>query len=231
MIDCSVAVPTVLVLFIKPRNITTIFRTVDVTVISVAWRFLRYALGLIGFALVVVVLLVISLSPPNLPSTNLGTLEARTYYMTLEELSETPPGQATDVVLSPQETSYLLEQYHPETSRYGFEMTDVHLEAEGSLGRIRTAFRTPGGFYVLLTYVGTIEVKNGEWILYPDSVSLGRLPVSWLIPSQWVVDGRTVYADGAVEINAARLNGQGLRARLINHGLQLDLSMEMLNQL
>lgn len=205
-----------------PREVSFVF--------SIGWRFLSYVTGLVLLLAGVVILLTVDFSPPELPETELGTLGARTYYLSLRELSESERGESTEIVLSPQETSYLMEQYRPEDSYYGFQLVDSHLQAQGNQVKIRGGVRGPAGVYLLMTYVGTIRAEGERWVFQPQSVLVGQLPVSWLVPSSWTTTLSNQWAGGTVEVREARLNGRGLKATVVNRGLQLELSLGLLEQ-
>lgn len=173
--------------------------------------------------------LMLNFTKPGLPDTSLKNLQAQTYLMSIREIANTSPGQSTEIVLSPAETSFLAERYHPDWSSYGLTLEDLHVEAAGNQSRIRAVFSTPIGVYLLMDFRGQVRLTNDSWTIEPSSLVLGSLPVSFVLPSSYHPDWPSEFPQYDVNLRTLELDGKGLRVVAVNQGWDFSFTNDLLD--
>ncbi len=166
---------------------------------------------------------VVDLSPSPLPETSLTPLEVGTYYYTLRKLSDADPGRTVGISFSLRETSRLLEAFPPPVSRYGFKLVGAHVDGRGDAARVRGIFRGPVGGYYRVDFVGVVQIKDRRWVVTPQSLKLGWVPLGWMLPGTWRFGGPVRFAGGKLILKQARLDGSGLSARVLTRDLKIDV--------
>ncbi len=163
-------------------------------------------------------------TPPELPRTELSGLALQTYAYSAEKLPDATSDDPVSVSLSPKETSFLLENVDFTVRRWGFSVEDVYLDNVGENVRIRMALSGPLGLYYRSRFTGKLKYdpNNRGWSLRTDTLSLGPLPVGYLLAGTTHPDWPTNFADGQVTFRSLNLDGKGLRLTVTHFNFDLE---------
>lgn len=155
---------------------------------------------------------------PELPRTELSGLGMSTYLYSARNLSDADETDLVSVSFSPEEASFLLENLDFSLEERGFRLVDVHLEGAGESVRIMMVLRGPMGFYYRSDFEGTIAYSSEEkrWTVNTSSLSLGPVPLHYVLPSVFHPDWPRTIGKDVLEIKELRLDGKGLKMSVID---------------
>lgn len=158
---------------------------------------------------------------PSLPRTQMRGLRLDTFVYSIRKLRNARPGNPVSIALSPEETSFLVEQFPPEFRWGRFRYVDSYLESSGDLIRVLAVFQGPIGLYYKLDFRGTISYAQNRWTVRTRALKLGKIPIGWFVSSPKIYEGEA-FKNDAITIQRATLDGKGLRGDFTKFQVQLD---------
>lgn len=187
-------------------------------------RFFMY-LSIIALLIVsILVPVIFNFQQPQLPQTKLAVIDLSGFQRSARVLMADSINEPANIELSPRQVSYLVQQNRPDNERYGFKLQDVHYEASDAAGHMQAILEGPLGLWLKIDWIGTIQLnKQGSWQVNTERLWAGRFPMHWLAPARWFPDWPTSFSNGRVKLHQARLDGNGLRARLSHNGLNIEI--------
>jgi hypothetical protein len=162
-------------------------------------------------------------SPPRLPETELSGLSVSLYLNSIRKLPDARPDNPVGISLSPEETSFLLENIDLNVSRSGFRLVDVYLDNDGEMAQVQMIFQGPIGFYYRSDFQGIIRYSNedSQWTVTTREFWFGALPLRYWVGSEFHPDWSTNVLSERVKLQDLRLDGKGLRMSVT--GFEVDL--------
>lgn len=166
---------------------------------------------------------------PQLPETELSGLTLQTYLYSVKRLPEATQENPVGVSLSPEGTSYLLENIDYNFDYGGFRVTDVHLDNVD--GDIQTDFvlKGPLGLYYHGRFQGTVEYTGDGpgWTIQVNQLQVGAFPLGYTFFGPYQPDWPNTFRSGAVTIQELRLDGKGLRLSVNRFEIDLEKALEL----
>ncbi len=165
---------------------------------------------------------------PELPDTKLSGLTLQTYLYSVGKLSSASAENPVGLSLSPEETSFLLENIKLDYSYRGYDLIDIKIDNSGENILVDFVLQGPLSLYYRGTFQGTVEYakEHSRWTAHINRLEVGAFPLSYLFVGPYHPRWSNSLMSGRVRVNDLRLDGKGLRVTLSRFGLDLGEAVD-----